>query len=70
MQALIRASEPIACDRCGEQPKPVSSMLDPPTGRTFHLFKCQCGEKKLISLLGEVVASSTPAIDRGVRRPT
>jgi len=26
----------------GEQPKFIASMLDPPTGRTFHMFECKC----------------------------
>jgi hypothetical protein len=43
--------EPISprCLRCGEQPKFISSMLDPPTGRTFHMFECQCGSRTWIS---------------------
>jgi hypothetical protein len=24
-------------------------MLDPPTGRTFHMFDCQCGNRTWIS---------------------
>jgi hypothetical protein len=31
------------CLKCGEQPKFITSMLDPLTGRTFHRFECQCG---------------------------
>jgi hypothetical protein len=37
------------CSRCGEQPKFINSMLDPPTGRTFHMFECQCGNRTWIS---------------------
>jgi hypothetical protein len=68
MQAVIRASEPMfaCCERCGKQPRRVSSMLDPPTGRTFHMFECQGSEKTLISLSADVVARSTPASDRNI----
>jgi hypothetical protein len=45
-------------------------MLDPPTGRTFHMLKCQCGEKTLISLSADVVARSIPASGRQGRRST
>jgi hypothetical protein len=36
--------EPAAppCTRC-EGPTSMTSNLDPPTGRTFHIFRCQCG---------------------------
>jgi hypothetical protein len=37
------------CLKCGEQPKFTTSMLDPPTGRTFHMFECQCGNRTWIS---------------------
>jgi hypothetical protein len=71
MQAVIRAPEPMfaCCETCGKQPRRVSSMLDPPTGRTFDVLKCQCGEKTLISLSADVVARS-PASDRQYRRST
>jgi hypothetical protein len=66
MQEVIRAPEPmsVCCEKCGNQPRPVSSMLDPPTGRTFHMLKCQCGEKTLISLAADIVVRSPPASDR------
>jgi hypothetical protein len=71
MQAVIRDPEPMfACEGCGEQPRRVFSMLDPPTGRTFHMLKCQCGQKTLISLSAEIAACSTPSIDRSDLRPT
>jgi hypothetical protein len=37
------------CSKCGEQPKFTTSMLDPPTGRTFHMFDCRCGNRTWIS---------------------
>jgi len=37
------------CLKCGEQPKFITSMLDPPTGRTFHMFECQCGNRTWVS---------------------
>jgi len=72
MQAVIRAPEPMAacCERCGSEPRRVSSMLDPPTGRTFHLLKCQCGEKTFISLSADIAARSTPVSGRQDRRST
>jgi hypothetical protein len=33
------------CLKCGRQPRFVTSMLDPPSGYTFHMFQCECGEK-------------------------
>jgi len=37
------------CPKCGEQPKFGTSILDPPTGRIFHMFECQCGERSWVS---------------------
>jgi hypothetical protein len=37
------------CSTCGEQPKFTTNMLDPRTGRTFHMFDCQCGNRTWIS---------------------
>jgi hypothetical protein len=47
MQAVIRAEQPVSdrCKECGKQPKFVTSILDPLTGRTFQMVKCHCGEK-------------------------
>jgi hypothetical protein len=72
MQAVIRAQEPVlaCCDKCGKPPTRVSSMLDPPTGRTFHMLKCQCGEKTLISLSADFVTHASPASGHEDRRPT
>jgi hypothetical protein len=33
------------CLKCGEQRLFSKSMPDPPTGRTFHMFECQCGNR-------------------------
>lgn len=33
------------CSRCDAQPKLVSRMLDPKTGHTVRMFRCQCGEQ-------------------------
>jgi hypothetical protein len=37
------------CSKGGEQPKFITNMLDPPTGRTFQMFDCQCGNRIWIS---------------------
>jgi len=37
------------CSCCGEQPKFTTSILDSPTGRTFAMFECRCGNRTLIS---------------------
>lgn len=37
------------CLKCGKQPKYVTSMLDPPTVRRFHMFECECGDRSWIS---------------------
>jgi hypothetical protein len=34
-----------ACNECGKRPVQVRSMLDPITGRTVRMFKCECGEQ-------------------------
>jgi hypothetical protein len=33
------------CARCGKTLRPVTSMLEPKSGRTFHMYLCECGEK-------------------------
>jgi lysyl-tRNA synthetase class I len=37
------------CLKCGKQPKYVTSMLDPPIARRFHMFECECGDRSWIS---------------------
>ena len=37
------------CLKCGEQPKFITNMLDSPTGRSFHMLDCQCGNRTWIS---------------------
>jgi hypothetical protein len=51
MQQLMPPQEPFSpsCHRCGEQPRFTTSMLDPPTGRTFHMFECKCGNRTWVS---------------------
>jgi hypothetical protein len=34
-----------ACTTCGNKPAQVMSLLDPLTGRTVRMFKCDCGEQ-------------------------
>ena len=62
MEALIRTQELESdrCAKCGKQPGFVTSMLDPPTGRTFYMLKCQCGEKTCLSLSSGAVAGHGP----------
>jgi hypothetical protein len=33
------------CIRCGKALRPVTSMLEPKSGRIFHMYLCECGEK-------------------------
>jgi hypothetical protein len=33
------------CNHCGSKPVQVRSMLNPLTGRTTRMFKCECGEQ-------------------------
>ena len=36
--------------RCGEQPDFNLSLLDPPAGRTFHMFECKkCSSRTWVS---------------------
>jgi hypothetical protein len=34
-----------ACSYCGKKPVLLRSMLNPLTGRTVRMFKCDCGEQ-------------------------
>ena len=38
---MIRA----CCSKCGSQPRLITSMLEPKSGKTFHMLLCDCGEK-------------------------
>ena len=33
------------CTRCGKALQPITSMLEPKSGRIFHMYRCECGEK-------------------------
>jgi hypothetical protein len=33
------------CNYCGEKPALVLKMLNPISGRTVHMLKCECGEQ-------------------------
>jgi hypothetical protein len=33
------------CSQCDKKPAMVRSMLNPKTGRTVRMFKCECGEQ-------------------------
>ena len=33
------------CARCGNPMRPVTSMLEPKSGKIFHMLQCECGEK-------------------------
>ena len=33
------------CRDCGETPALLRTMLDPLTGNTVRMFKCECGEQ-------------------------
>jgi len=37
------------CQKCGDQPNFTTSMLEPASGRIFHVFECKCGYKSWIS---------------------
>jgi hypothetical protein len=43
--------EPTAppCFRCGAQPAYSTTILDTPTGRIFHMFICECGNRSWVS---------------------
>ena len=42
-------SDSAICPRCGNHPTFASSLLDPPTGRTFHMFECKCGNRTWVA---------------------
>jgi len=62
MKQVIRSRElgPDSCTKCGNQPRFVASMLDPPSGRTFYMLKCLCGDKTCLSLSPGAVAGRDP----------
>jgi hypothetical protein len=33
------------CGKCGKTLRLITSMLEPRSGTTFHVFLCDCGEK-------------------------
>ena len=33
------------CSKCGKALRPITSMLEPKSGKTFHMLLCECGEK-------------------------
>jgi hypothetical protein len=34
----------LRCQSCSAVPRLAQRILDPNTGRTFRLYRCQCGE--------------------------
>jgi hypothetical protein len=44
---MDKASDMIrpCCSKCGSQPRLITSMLEPKSGKTFHMLLCECGEK-------------------------
>ena len=40
-----RAAPTIRCGRCGIQPKLIHRILNPRTGDTLRMYKCDCGEQ-------------------------
>jgi hypothetical protein len=51
MEEDKRLQEPVSpnCLKCGETPNFTTSMLEPVSGRTFHMFECRCGNKSWTS---------------------
>src|ERR1700674_1399880 len=45
MRKAARQPTSPRCLTCGEQPKFITSMLNPSSRRTFRMFECQCGNK-------------------------
>jgi|SRR6516164_11200194 hypothetical protein len=43
-RASVRLIGTGSCMRCGNQAAFVTSMLDPKTGRTMYMVRCQCGD--------------------------
>jgi hypothetical protein len=33
------------CSKCGKALRLITSMLEPRSGKTFHMLLCECGEK-------------------------
>jgi hypothetical protein len=51
MEEDKRLQKPVSpnCSKCGEAPNFTTSMLEPVSGRTFHMFECKCGNKSWTS---------------------
>jgi hypothetical protein len=47
-QIRTRPTSP-CCLKCGNEPRFITSILDPRTGRTFRMFECECGDRTWIS---------------------
>ena len=45
---MDRSIRPV-CQKCGAQPKFIASLLEPRSGRTYHMFQCDCGDKSWIA---------------------
>jgi hypothetical protein len=44
------------CHRCGRQPSFVTAMLEPTSGKTFRMFRCEnCGEQSWLSDSGAAI---------------
>jgi hypothetical protein len=48
-EKLLQKPVSPSCLKCGEQPNFTISMLEPASGRIFHVFECKCGDKSWIS---------------------
>jgi hypothetical protein len=50
MEQDKRLQQPVSpsCLKCGEAPN-FTTMLEPVSGRTFHMFECKCGNKSRTS---------------------
>jgi hypothetical protein len=34
-----------SCGKCGQRPSKVMTMLNPDSGKTVRMFRCDCGEQ-------------------------
>ena len=51
----------LPCRRCGKEPRFVTSMLEPRSGRVFCMFKCDCGDKSWLLDERRVASQSSTA---------
>jgi hypothetical protein len=46
----FKSPDEVRCRRCNATPRPAYKLLNPRTGVTLRMYKCECGEQMWIDL--------------------